>query len=69
VLPAPSQSVWDRDEERSKIASPITAVVAHQTAPPYGARRGWVPRNAEVGMLQTLYTRYANIIVNGNLYG
>lgn len=50
LLPAPSQSVWDRDEERAKAAveNPISSLVlAQPTAPPYGSRRGWVPRSLE----------------------
>lgn len=50
LLPAPSQSVWDRDEERLKAANqaesaPSTAVAAlEKTVPPYGHRRGFIPR-------------------------
>ena len=50
LLPAPSQSAWDRDEARAKLelASPSTALVsASRTAPPYGKRKGWIPRNLE----------------------
>ncbi|RZF37402.1 hypothetical protein LSTR_LSTR011679 [Laodelphax striatellus] len=47
LLPAPTQPVWDRDEERSKTALPTTLVVASPTAPPYGQRRGWVPRSLQ----------------------
>uniref|UniRef100_A0A1B6EKJ9 SKI-interacting protein SKIP SNW domain-containing protein n=2 Tax=Proconiini TaxID=565685 RepID=A0A1B6EKJ9_9HEMI len=47
ILPAPSQPVWDRDDERAK-SRPITALVsASPTAPPYGQRRGWIPRSQE----------------------
>lgn len=49
ILPAPVQAVWDRDDDRRQRAllNPITtALVSAQTiAPPYGQRRGWVPRN------------------------
>lgn len=49
ILPAPVQPVWDRDDDRRvKLASqkPSTALVSAQSiAPPYGQRRGWVPRN------------------------
>ena len=49
LLPAPTQPVWDRDEERAKIRVPASSlVVASPTAPPYGQRRGWVPRSLEV---------------------
>lgn len=51
LLPNPTQSVWDRDEdrERSKNSAPRGAdlVTASPTAPPYGSRRGWVPRSQE----------------------
>nr|CAD7443237.1 unnamed protein product [Timema bartmani] len=47
LLPAPSQPVWDRDEQ-VKISLPVTSLVlASPTAPPYGQRRGWVPRLLE----------------------
>nr|CAH7712916.1 unnamed protein product [Callosobruchus chinensis] len=50
ILPAPVQPIWDRDDERRKMsqANPINnaaLVSAHSIAPPYGQRRGWVPRN------------------------
>ena len=46
ILPAPIQSVWDRDDERRlKDQDRSTSiVVAQPIAPPYGQRRGWVPR-------------------------
>ncbi|CAH0556648.1 unnamed protein product [Brassicogethes aeneus] len=47
ILPAPVQPVWDRDDDRRQKAalSKSTAVVSAQSiAPPYGQRRGWVPR-------------------------
>ena len=51
LLPAPSQSAWDRDEARAKAelsTSGSTALVsAARTAPPYGKRKGWIPRNVE----------------------
>lgn len=48
ILPAPVQPIWDRDDERRKRSAlkPATALVsAHAIAPPYGQRRGWIPRN------------------------
>jgi len=49
LLPAPTQPVWDRDEERAKVRVHASSlVVASPTAPPYGQRRGWVPRSLEV---------------------
>lgn len=51
ILPPPSQTIWDRDEERAKAAGPSRStalVVTSPTAPPYGSRRGWVPRCLEV---------------------
>lgn len=47
ILPAPSQPIWDRDDERRHQASlkqSNTLVLAQPIAPPYGQRRGWVPR-------------------------
>jgi len=44
--------VWDREDEarEQKLRQrPVSALVkAVVTAPPYGQRRGWVPRNPEV---------------------
>lgn len=52
LLPAPSQVVWDREDEarEQKLRQrPVSALVkAVVTAPPYGQRKGWVPRNPEV---------------------
>jgi len=53
LLPAPSQNSWDRDEARAKQAgeggsSTSTSLVsASRTAPPYGKRKGWVPRTVD----------------------
>ncbi|EFN68099.1 SNW domain-containing protein 1 [Camponotus floridanus] len=51
LLPAPTQVVWDKDDEarEQKLRQrPVSALVkAVVTAPPYGQRRGWVPRNPE----------------------
>lgn len=47
ILPAPIHPVWDRDDERKQRASEkvsTSLVVAQAIAPPYGQRRGWVPR-------------------------
>jgi len=49
LLPAPTQLVWDRDRELAKLKDPAastsTALVsAASTAPPYGKRKGWLPR-------------------------
>merc|ERR1712018_839768 len=57
-LPAPTQPVWDRDEERRKLQSENSSenaarsdsralVSAHRTAPPYGKRKGWIPRSVD----------------------
>jgi len=52
LLPAPTQVIWDREDEarEQKLRQrPVSALVkAVVTAPPYGQRRGWIPRNAEV---------------------
>ncbi|XP_075212329.1 puff-specific protein Bx42 [Lycorma delicatula] len=47
LLPAPSQPVWDRDDERSRTTLQTSLVIASPTAPPYGQRKGWVPRSQE----------------------
>ena len=50
ILPAPTAPAWDRDEERAKekASKPSTALVsATKTAPPYGQRKGWIPRIQE----------------------
>lgn len=47
LLPAPSQSIWDRDEERQKQQEEEQSkelVTFEKTAPPYGKRKGFVPR-------------------------
>lgn len=49
ILPAPIQTIWDRDDERRRkefsLSSSNALVSAQSIAPPYGQRRGWVPRN------------------------
>ncbi|XP_024886630.1 puff-specific protein Bx42-like [Temnothorax curvispinosus] len=51
LLLAPTQVVWDREDEarEQKLRQrPVSALVkAVVTAPPYGQRRGWVPRTPE----------------------
>lgn len=44
LLPAPSNSVWDRESEK-KPSRAVDLVHAKTAAPPYGQRRGWIPRN------------------------
>jgi len=57
-LPAPTQPTWDRDEEKAKLKAAAEAakaeessskalVLASRAAPPYGKRRGWIPRVAD----------------------
>merc|ERR1719422_2523053 len=56
-LPAPTQPIWDRDEERRKLQSENAdessrsesraLVSAQRTAPPYGKRKGWIPRSVD----------------------
>ncbi|XP_008554939.1 puff-specific protein Bx42 [Microplitis demolitor] len=50
-LPAPSQVTWDRSDEarEQKLRQrPVSALVkAFVTAPPYGQRKGWIPRNLD----------------------
>jgi SNW domain-containing protein 1 len=49
ILPAPLNPVWDRDDERHAAAKGTPSmgalVSAKISAPPYGQRRGWIPRN------------------------
>ncbi|XP_058799473.1 puff-specific protein Bx42 isoform X1 [Phymastichus coffea] len=51
LLPQPSQVVWDRDDEarEAKLRQrPVSALVkAVVSAPPYGQRKGWIPRTEE----------------------
>uniref|UniRef100_A0A0A9WFY9 SNW domain-containing protein 1 n=1 Tax=Lygus hesperus TaxID=30085 RepID=A0A0A9WFY9_LYGHE len=50
LLPAPSQPVWDREDEAAKQSwpPPSSALVSTApTAPPYGQRRGWAPRSQQ----------------------
>ena len=54
LLPAPTQNHWDRDEARAKqqqeggsSSSSTSLVSASRTAPPYGKRKGWVPRTVD----------------------
>ena len=57
--------MWDRDEERAKIRVPVSAlVVASPTAPPYGQRRGWVPRSLEV-CFKIYFNKLIKIILKG----
>lgn len=52
ILPAPSNPVWDREDERrakasssDRSSSSLGALVSAKIAsPPYGQRKGWVPR-------------------------
>ncbi|CAG9838677.1 unnamed protein product [Diabrotica balteata] len=48
ILPAPVQSIWDRDDERRKKSAFLSSkqlISTQNVAPPYGQRRGWVPRS------------------------
>lgn len=44
ILPAPSNSVWDRDNEKP-VSKSRELIQVKSSAPPYGSRRGWIPRN------------------------
>lgn len=46
ILPAPIQPVLDREYDRKQkdVERSVSAIVAQAIAPPYGQRRGWVPR-------------------------
>lgn len=66
-MPTPSQVVWDREDEarEQKLRQrPVSALVkAVITAPPYGQRKGWVPRNAEVELLLIVSTTKSSIYI------
>jgi len=48
VLPAPKQASLSLREQEPVAARPSTAIVSrHRNIPPYGERRGWVPRTVE----------------------
>ncbi|XP_045185733.1 SNW domain-containing protein 1-like [Mercenaria mercenaria] len=49
ILPAPTQRIYDRDDEERQIRSQmqLTPVISNRTAPPYGHRKGWIPRSQE----------------------
>lgn len=62
ILPAPSQPVWDRDDERRKqklVRDSTVLVIAQPVAPPYGERKGWIPRHS---------TDFGGLLVFVNLY-
>lgn len=49
LLPQPTHQTWDDVEEAEKLEKQSTklSVVGTVTAPPYGQRKGWVPRTLE----------------------
>ncbi|CAH0718430.1 unnamed protein product, partial [Brenthis ino] len=47
LLPAPVQQVWDRDDEQKAKRVGSALVVSQTSVPPYGQRKGWVPRAEE----------------------
>ncbi|CAH4037560.1 puff-specific protein Bx42 [Pieris brassicae] len=47
LLPAPVQQVWDRDDELKAKRVGSALVVSQTSVPPYGQRKGWVPRAEE----------------------
>ncbi|KAL4707518.1 hypothetical protein ACJJTC_000270 [Scirpophaga incertulas] len=47
LLPAPSQQIWDRDDEVKAKRVGSALVVSQTSVPPYGQRKGWVPRTEE----------------------
>ncbi|KAJ8708070.1 hypothetical protein PYW08_010436 [Mythimna loreyi] len=47
LLPAPTQQVWDRDDERKAKRVGSALVVSQTSVPPYGQRKGWIPRAEE----------------------
>lgn len=46
-MPAPTQQVWDRDDELKAKRVGSALVVSQTSVPPYGQRKGWVPRAEE----------------------
>lgn len=60
LLPAPTQQVWDRDDERKAQRVGSALVVSQTSVPPYGQRKGWVPRREEDygGQSQTHYITF-----------
>lgn len=44
LLPAPSNSVWDRESEKP-VSRSTELIQVKSGGPPYGSRRGWIPRN------------------------
>ncbi|CAH2226390.1 jg23992 [Pararge aegeria aegeria] len=44
LLPAPVQQVWDRDDEQKSKLVGSAVVISQTTVPPYGQRKGWIPR-------------------------
>lgn len=60
--------MWDREDEarEQKLRQrPVSALVkAVVTAPPYGQRKGWVPRNPEVCFIYIYLSKcYCNMII------
>ncbi|XP_045508055.1 puff-specific protein Bx42 [Colias croceus] len=47
LLPAPVQQVWDRDDEQKAKRVGSALVVSQTSVPPYGQRKGWIPRAEE----------------------
>lgn len=49
LLPVPTQTTYEREdiERAKKLPFPGQLVVTSRTAPPYGRRKGWIPRSAE----------------------
>lgn len=48
ILPAPTNQIWDREDEMKMLAKGAPSlgalVSAKVAAPPYGQRKGWIPR-------------------------
>ena len=49
ILPAPVHKVYDKDEDKGKRIQlqSQALMLASATIPPYGHRKGWVPRNQD----------------------
>ena len=49
LLPAPNQHVYDREEDEyvNRRSSQSVSVISKRTAPPYGHRKGWIPRTQD----------------------
>ncbi|KAL8576199.1 SNW domain-containing protein 1 [Nucella lapillus] len=49
ILPAPTQKIIDRDDDEKayRAQMQVMPVSSHPAAPPYGHRKGWIPRSQQ----------------------